>query len=211
MSRTENIVEPATERGKRRREALVEAAERLFLEQGYAATSVEQVIAAAGGSRGQLYDWFGGKEGLFETVAQRVCADILQQFERLEVDDRPPHAALAEFGAAFLRTLLDPRHVALYRLTLAESGRVPALGALFLRSAPEIVYERARAYLERMQAAGRVHVFDTGHAAQTFMQMIGGDALMRAALAVETLSTDDEIARHVEIVVDLFLSGCQRR
>ena len=53
------------ERQARTREELVAAAERLFREQGFHATSVEAVAEAAGYTKGAVYSNFAGKEDLF--------------------------------------------------------------------------------------------------------------------------------------------------
>jgi AcrR family transcriptional regulator len=50
------------------REALAKSGRRLFLERGYGAVSAEELVAAAGLSRGALYHHFDGKQGLFEHV-----------------------------------------------------------------------------------------------------------------------------------------------
>jgi len=49
---------------------------RLFARTGFAATSIEAVMAAAGASRGALYHHFDSKTQLFEAVLERVEADI---------------------------------------------------------------------------------------------------------------------------------------
>src|SRR5687767_981128 len=63
------------ERTQRSREALTAAAARLFAEQGYAATSTEAVLAAAGLTRGALYHHFKDKRDLFDAVCQQLHAE----------------------------------------------------------------------------------------------------------------------------------------
>lgn len=60
------------ERTQKSREALTAAAARLFAEQGYAATSTEAVLAAAGLTRGALYHHFRDKRDLFDAVCRRL-------------------------------------------------------------------------------------------------------------------------------------------
>src|SRR5579862_7152065 len=68
------------EQGRATRDHLVEVATRLFSEQGYEDTSIEDVLTAAGVSRGALYHHFAGKEALFEATLQliedRVMVDL---------------------------------------------------------------------------------------------------------------------------------------
>ena len=52
-------------RGASRRRAILDAAAALFLERGFADTSVGDVVKRSGGSLATLYSLFGSKEGLF--------------------------------------------------------------------------------------------------------------------------------------------------
>ena len=64
------------ERGLETRRAIVEAATRLFAEHGYAAVSIEAVLAACEISRGALYHHFSSKEALLEAVFEAVEVDV---------------------------------------------------------------------------------------------------------------------------------------
>ena len=54
----------------------VEVAEQLFLERGFAGTSVNEVVRLAGGSLATLYAEFGTKEELFEAVMSRRITNL---------------------------------------------------------------------------------------------------------------------------------------
>ena len=60
----------------RSRAAILEAAERLFAEHGYDATSLNQVGAAAGVSRGTPGYFFGSKAELYRAVLDRAFAEV---------------------------------------------------------------------------------------------------------------------------------------
>ena len=64
------------ERGLETRRAIVETATRLFAEHGYAAVSIEAVLAACEISRGALYHHFSSKEALLEAVFEAVEVDV---------------------------------------------------------------------------------------------------------------------------------------
>jgi AcrR family transcriptional regulator len=70
------------EQGRATREHIVAVATRLFAEQGYEDTSIEDVLGAAGVSRGALYHHFAGKEALFEAaltqIEDRMTAALLE-------------------------------------------------------------------------------------------------------------------------------------
>ena len=60
---------------------LLAVATRLFAERGYDRTSVQEIVEAAGVTKGALYHYFGSKEDLLQEVYARVLR--LQQ-ERLD-------------------------------------------------------------------------------------------------------------------------------
>jgi TetR/AcrR family transcriptional regulator len=65
-----------TRDAERSRGAILDAAERLFAEQGYDATSLNQVGAAAGVSRGTPGYFFGSKADLYQAVLDRSFAEV---------------------------------------------------------------------------------------------------------------------------------------
>jgi TetR/AcrR family transcriptional repressor of lmrAB and yxaGH operons len=78
------------------KDSLVRTAMRLFRQQGYASTGLQQILAESGAPKGSLYHYFpGGKEELGEAavrLAARLMADMLSE-----------HAARQKSPAAFVR------------------------------------------------------------------------------------------------------------
>ena len=58
------------------RQALIRAARELFGEQGYAATSVDEIARQAGVTKGALYHHFRDKDDLFRAVVEDVKRDV---------------------------------------------------------------------------------------------------------------------------------------
>jgi AcrR family transcriptional regulator len=69
--------EPRTGRGRASRERIVERAAELFAERGVARTSLDDVLAAAGAGKSQLYHYFSGRDELEEAAVGRRCAQVL--------------------------------------------------------------------------------------------------------------------------------------
>jgi AcrR family transcriptional regulator len=89
------------------RAALVEVARTLYSEQGYAATSIEDVVRQARVTRGALYHHFSGKEALFRAVFAAVDRDVVGRV--VEVARQPdPWGRLVAGCLAFLDACLDP-------------------------------------------------------------------------------------------------------
>jgi TetR/AcrR family transcriptional regulator, transcriptional repressor for nem operon len=70
---------PATKQGRATRERIVRAAAELIGERGAASTSLDDVRAATGASKSQLYHYFDDKHGLVQAVVDYQCAAVLGQ------------------------------------------------------------------------------------------------------------------------------------
>jgi AcrR family transcriptional regulator len=68
---------PVTRQGRATKERIVRAAADLIAERGATGTSLDEVIAATGASKSQLYHYFGDKHGLVEAVVDHQCATVL--------------------------------------------------------------------------------------------------------------------------------------
>jgi len=68
---------PATKQGRATRERIVRAAAELIGERGAAGTSLDDVRAATGASKSQLYHYFDDKRGLVQSVVDYQCAAVL--------------------------------------------------------------------------------------------------------------------------------------
>jgi AcrR family transcriptional regulator len=69
--------EPVTSRGRASRERIVERAAELFAAHGVAATSVDEVLAAAGAGKGQFYHYFRGRDELAAAAVGHRCAQVV--------------------------------------------------------------------------------------------------------------------------------------
>ena len=74
-----------TERSEATRAALVAAARPLFAARGYAGVGTEEIVRAAGVTRGALYHQFADKRGLFAAVFEQVEADVTERTARAAV------------------------------------------------------------------------------------------------------------------------------
>jgi len=108
----------------------------LFLARGYDGVSLDEIVRAAGGSKTNIYAFFGGKEGLFRAVIEGECREILGPLQSLELDGLTLEAGLTRLGATLLDLVLSPRSVALFRLAVGQTGRFPQLGAVWFESGP---------------------------------------------------------------------------
>ena len=81
---------------------MIEAAESLFLEQGYDATSLAAVVKRSGGSLATLYELFGNKQGLLRAIIElRDEQDLLSRL-RCRLRDQAPERNAARLCPAAL-------------------------------------------------------------------------------------------------------------
>jgi TetR/AcrR family acrAB operon transcriptional repressor len=145
------------------REAVLDAAQRVFREQGVAHTSLAQVAAAAGMTRGAVYWHFRDKADLFEALCERV--------------QLPMEAMLASAGGTRQRDPLGAlRKLAVDGLTrLATDARTQAVF--------DVIFHKCEFAAEFASLAGRTHATDTGCLANV-------ERLLKQAVAAGQLSRD---------------------
>lgn len=198
---------PETGRGRDRRRAILEAARRLFLDRGYAGTSMEAIAAAAGVSKATLYSHFTGKEALFGAIVEERCRNLLAPLEAAANGDAAITDRLRRFAARFTELVTEPEAVALYRLVLAEAPRFPELARTFHACGPE----RAMARLAEVLAAteGREIVAgDPRAAAELFFTLLVGPWHTRVLLGLERPDAAT-LAQRAEQAVRRFLRLCR--
>jgi AcrR family transcriptional regulator len=67
-------------RGEKRK-LILDAAMSLFAERGYASTSMEQIARRAGISKGLIYNYFSGKEGLLKSIFCDISREMTETFD----------------------------------------------------------------------------------------------------------------------------------
>ncbi len=77
---------PRTQRGLRRYQELLDTAARLFFQNGFAETSINEIVQQAGGSMTTAYKWFENKEGLFAAVFERSAQKVSELIRSSSMD-----------------------------------------------------------------------------------------------------------------------------
>ncbi len=195
-------------RGEIRRAAIVAAATDVFLEHGFGAATLDDVVRRAGGSRATLYEHFGGKKGLFAAIIAHQCELIVAPLA-LSEDEGAPEKVLADVGRRFMDILMSPRGLGLYRMVSAEAARFPALGAQVFASGPKAAADRLAVYLRAQVKAGVLLLPDVDLAARHFLEMVKGELHTRALFNVAPMPTPAEIDACVKGAVATFLTGAR--
>ena len=90
------------------REALIEAALRLFAERGYADVGTEEIVARAKVTRGALYHHFEDKRDLFRSVFERVEAGLMERIGARMKTAKDPWELILNGMRSFLDACEEP-------------------------------------------------------------------------------------------------------
>ncbi len=176
-----DVAQPKTQRGRKTRAAIVHAAAELMYERGVRATSLDDVLLAAGAGKSQLYHYFETKEDLAGAVLEHQLAEVLQQQTAFRLET---WTGLREW----LRALVEGQRARAYRgcpigsmaaemsaMSGDMAARVGAAFAHWQRTLAEALKEMQRA--ERLARRAPVDTL----AAVTLAQIQGGYLLSTAS------------------------------
>ena len=190
-------------RGEKRRYQISAVAEGVFLERGYAETTMQLIAARAGASKETLYRHFGCKEALFSEVVRRRSARIMGGEEGVLAGR--PKEVLLDLALSLLNFLGRAESLCLYRVVVAEAPREPDLGRIFYAQGPGRVISRLAAYLKLADEGGALRVRDPDLAAKLFVgAVIAHHQLLR--LVVAASFPEPELRAHATEAVSLFLA-----
>lgn len=90
------------------REKLISAARKAFAIKGYSASSMDDITAEAGLTRGALYHNFGDKKGLLQAVIDQIDADMLARLRVVQEGAETPWLGLLSESTAYIEMALEP-------------------------------------------------------------------------------------------------------
>lgn len=200
----EAVLTPASQA---KRDAIVEAAVRLFLAHGFGAVSMDQIAAGAGVSKQTVYSHFGAKDGLFEEIVKDCCGKVTDGDAWLGRVEGEPEEVLFNVAKRFLYVLMGDDNITLFRILIAENGRFPELAEAFYRSGPRRATVMLAGYLEQCHADARLRIDDSRAAAELFFAMLRGDIYMRRLLALRETPSEQELEGKARNVAKVFVTA----
>lgn len=192
-----------------KRQAVLAGARKVFGEQGYERTSVDQIAAQANVSKATVYHHFKDKRELF-VACFSAEADELRDGVRCMLRREPEgsvEAALQAVGERLLTLFMAPGIVAFYRNAYAEVARSPELGQTLFERGPGALYAVIADYLRRWHDHGALRVPDTEAAAIDFVTLCKGDLVIRAQLGVLPEPLAPAVVTTVKHAVSVFLAA----
>jgi AcrR family transcriptional regulator len=191
----------ALENYHKKRTLIVMAAKKLFLTEGYRATSMDRVATTAGVTKQTIYRYFASKAELFRATMETLAGGAKGSYC---FGDGEVRSELLGFGSAFLTFHMDRERLDIMRLIVAESPKDKELAHTFFDAGPKggwvailtLFIENRLSPNESPRVLAKLYC--------TMMLSMR----MPILLGIREVPDQGEISSHVETVVDFFLKGC---
>ena len=191
--------------------AILDAAQRLFLDAGYDRVNLDEVGRAAGLSRQTVYNQFGSKEAVFVQVVRRhwnaVRSETDSALSVMGDLEASPARMLHSFASALLRFVADTDQVAFTRLVIAESRRRPWIAEEFYKAGKEPILKAFAGALSAMASRGMIDCERPELAAHQFMGLVQEFVIWPRVMAIgEALAELPPSDLVIKEAVAMFLS-----
>jgi hypothetical protein len=110
-TRRQKTVTPGTDQ---KRERILQVAERLFAAQGYANTTMEQIVRVLGVSKPFVYYYFHSKQEIFETLSWLPTVECFTAMDFAPADLRPAHVKVTEGLERLIRATITHHPTAFF-------------------------------------------------------------------------------------------------
>ena len=187
------------------RERLLKAATEVFLEKGFAATSVDEIASRAKASKLTFYNHFGNKEKLFEAIVTRLNSTMFKGFVGALEADVPMDQALYFFVKQLAEMLYTDEAIKLVRVLHAEAARFPELADIFDRAGPQRAHALLAAYFEQKISKGLLRRVDPFTAADHLIHMALGEAFRRVLLGLSSAPSRKDVESRIKTALKVFM------
>ena len=182
--------------------ALVDVAQELFAEEGYAGTSLDAIVAGARVTKGALYHHFTGKQALFEAVFERVEGAASKAIHD-QIKNEPDPWEKARAGLrVFLEVVRDPT----YRRVVIQDGPAVLGYERFREQEERSTFANVLAIVASVLTAGRLDLDDAMQ--RTFARIFFG-AMSSAGESVSLAEDPEAASDRVEAAIGIILDGLQ--
>ena len=196
-------------RARAKLEQIREGAQRIFLERGFAGASTDAIASEAGVSKQTLYAYYASKETLLADVLRHLIHENpqnpLSEVEEMPLDTSEElRGALDSLAQRAITSLMQPDYLALIRVVIAETPRLPQVGALFRSAVPEQLLGGIVRILEGARVKGVVGEVNADAASRMFMGALLTYAILDGLLVGEGRPRPPA-SEQIAAVVDLFM------
>jgi TetR/AcrR family transcriptional regulator, regulator of autoinduction and epiphytic fitness len=197
----QNAAGSGTRRGESR-SAIIDAAERLFLERGFGFVSMDELAEAAGVARRTLYNQFASKEEIFREMLLRVSGQLERAFPSGIETQGDVEEVLRLIARMILKLHENPGYLGFLRMVVADARQFPWIAEEFA-AVMDPLTERLRRYLAHLTAIGVLDCRNPLLAAHQFMGLINEFSLWPWMTGRERISVPEKDI--IEDTVRMFL------
>ena len=194
-----------------KRQQILDGAKRCFLAQGFDGASMNDIVKAAGVSKGTVYAYFPSKEKLFEALIFRDRRNQAEQVVVIEDDSLPVEIVLRQLATRFGKLYDNPETIAYLRLVIAAADKFPDIGRTFYEAGPVYGIAKIAHYLQRKMDDGSLVKADARLAAMQFVELVQCGLIKPKLFASEALAGNYTDAVVAEAGIALFLRGLTAR
>jgi TetR/AcrR family transcriptional regulator, mexJK operon transcriptional repressor len=185
---------------------LLRVATHLFLQRGYARTSLNDVVKRAGGSKATVRKYYRNKAGLFAAVIADVSARFVASAHLQDIPGAPEQV-LRAFGRTVLTFYLAADSLACYRGVVAEGHASRVMAQAFYRQGHQLVQSALAERLAGWRREGRLLGGNPMDDANLFLHLIRAGVYEQRLIGLRKAPGRREIAARVASAVQLFLHG----
>ena len=184
--------------------ALVDAAELLFTEHGYSATSLDAIVAGADVTKGALYHHFSGKQAIFEAAFERVGSRATSGVAAAQDGHRDPWEKAQAGLRAFLEAVQEPS----YRQIVISDGPSVLGHERYREQEERSTYATVDEIVRSVLTSGDSDLDD--RMLDTFTRILFG-AMSAAGGSVAVSDDPAAAALRVEAAIGLIMAGLRQR
>ncbi|MBC3347935.1 TetR/AcrR family transcriptional regulator [Pseudomonas sp. SWRI196] len=188
-----------------KRQAILDAAKKLFVSLGYANTSMDAVATEAGVSKLTVYSHFNDKETLFSAAVVAKCEEQVPPLFFEWPDGVPIEHVLLNIARGFHQLINSDESVNLHRLIMALGSQDPQLSTIFFEAGPQRMLSGMERLLTKVNQSGALSIDKPRNAAEHFFCLIKGAANFRLLYGCGAPLEAAAAEAHVEEVVGLFV------
>ncbi|MEX2525671.1 MAG: TetR/AcrR family transcriptional regulator, partial [Gammaproteobacteria bacterium] len=189
------------------RRRLLDCAQSLFLEKGYNATSINNIVERAGCSKETVYRYFRNKEDILSAISEIEHGKFLETLSTFPENIPDAGQGLRNMAEILMSELLSPQRMALHGMMAVEAAESPQLGRLFYSSYTRRGYEHVEDFLRLLQERGDLKPVDTAHLAEYFIGMLLHKVSIERQCNVTAVLTGKALKKHAGRVVDDFIEA----
>jgi AcrR family transcriptional regulator len=202
---------PAQRASPRKHQAILDAAEMIFLRDGYLGTSMDELAARSHVSKQTVYKHFRSKEALFVEIVTSMTSragDAIDANMSAEAAGDDVRTYLRDYALTQLTVVLTPRLMQLRRLVIGEVARFPELARALYEGGPKRAMSQLAGIFEQLSERRLLTLDDPMLAASQFNWMVMAEPINRAMLlGDDSIPSGPELCRHAEQSVQLFLAA----